>query len=106
MNMTPSKLLLATALLFVPVTASAGASEHPLPYLISMGPDPGGKSGEGVTPETTTTDHPAVAGPQSASPPSQRRDESSKGGEDESARRDDPSDRSQSTPARKEGSDR
>jgi hypothetical protein len=104
--MTTLKLVLLTAFLFLPVVASAGASEHPLPYLISMGPDPGGKSGDGVTPETTTTGHPAVAGPQSASPPSERGDESSKGGEDESARRDDPSDRSHSTPAREKGSDR
>ena len=105
MKIAPSKRVLLTAFLFLPVIAPATASEHPLPYLISMGPDPGGKSGEGVTPETTKTDHPAVAGPQSASP-SERGDESSKGGEDASARRDEPSDRSQGTPARKERSDR
>lgn len=27
---------------------------------VSMGPDPGGKTGEGVTPESTRTDHPAM----------------------------------------------
>lgn len=106
MKITPSKRVLLTAFLFLPVVAPATASEHPLPYLISMGPDPGGKSGEGVTPETTKTDHPAAAGPQSASPPSERGDESSKGREDESARRDNPSDRSHSTPPREKGSDR
>jgi hypothetical protein len=32
---------------------------------LAMGPDPGGKSGAGVTPQTTRTDHPA-AGPEDA----------------------------------------
>src|SRR5262245_25467151 len=32
---------------------------------LAMGPDPGGKSGAGVTPETTRTDHPATSGPES-----------------------------------------
>ncbi len=31
--------------------------------LLSMGPDPGGHSGDGVNPTTTKTDHPAVDGP-------------------------------------------
>ncbi len=31
-----------------------------LPYLLSMGPDPGGHTGATVTPETTKTGQPAV----------------------------------------------
>jgi hypothetical protein len=30
---------------------------------LAMGPDPGGKTDAGVTPETTRTDHPAAGGP-------------------------------------------
>jgi hypothetical protein len=106
MKVNASKLVLLVPFLFLPVVASAWASERPVPSLVSMGPDPGGRSGEGVTPATTTTDHPAVAGPQSATPSPQRKDESSKDREDESARRDDPSDRAHTAPAREEGSER
>ena len=32
----------------------------PLPYVVSMGPDPGGHTGATVTPETSKTGQPAV----------------------------------------------
>ena len=68
-------ITLAICVAIVPVCANAvqsidrGAS----PMLLVMGPDPGGKSGQGVTPETTRTDHPAAGGPQSSSSSAERK---------------------------------
>jgi hypothetical protein len=73
-----SKIVLLFVLLKTGAIASAGpaspqlAVEHPAftaagSYL-AMGPDPGGKTGEGVTPESTKTDHPAVKEQGSAEP--------------------------------------
>lgn len=53
-------VLIAGLLLPAPVFA---AGQHDLGP-IAMGPDPGGKSGQGVTPSSTATDHPAAPGPQ------------------------------------------
>jgi hypothetical protein len=53
-------------------TPAAGGTLDDLHQLIAMGPDPGGKSGAGVTPETTATDHPAAPGPQSEEPSAKR----------------------------------
>jgi hypothetical protein len=36
------------------IQAAAGGE----PLQLAMGPDPGGKTGQGVTPESTKTDHP------------------------------------------------
>jgi hypothetical protein len=65
-----SLLPLIAALLLA--TPAAGGTLDDLHQLIAMGPDPGGKSGEGVTPETTATDHPAAPGPQSEEPSAKR----------------------------------
>ena len=68
-------------------SAAAPAAEQP-PQLLAMGPDPGGHTGAGVTPETTKTDRPGVdAARQAAS-----------GGKVESNT---PSDTSQTRPASK-----
>jgi hypothetical protein len=104
MRKTASRLGLLTAVLFLPVAVSPPAIAAQSPYLISMGPDPGGRSGEGVTPQTTTTDHPAVASPQTANPSSERGDASSKSDDNGTARHDDPSDRSHTVPL-EEGTD-
>ena len=53
---------------------------------VAMGPDPGGKSGETVTPETTKTDHPAVSGPSRSAPSGVERSDSS--GNQNDAKRD------------------
>ena len=42
----------------IEISQVAGTTE--LPYLLSMGPDPGGHTGATVTPETTKTGQPAV----------------------------------------------
>jgi hypothetical protein len=70
MHWKHSLLPLIAALLLA--TPAAGGTLDDLHHLIAMGPDPGGKSGAGVTPETTATDHPAAPGPQSEEPSAKR----------------------------------
>jgi hypothetical protein len=73
--MVKTMLLVAAALpcavLANPVSNSQGSvSVEPWFDWVAMGPDPGGKSGDTVTPETSKTGHPAVEGQagQSAKP--------------------------------------
>jgi hypothetical protein len=60
------RLALALFALFSAAAFAGGTSPalHGLagfdPALIAMGPDPGGHTGAGVTPDTTKTDRPAV----------------------------------------------
>ena len=60
MGKTPTHiaLLLAICMSVAPLAVAGDAS-----WFVAMGPDPGGKSGETVTPQTTKTDHPATSGP-------------------------------------------
>jgi hypothetical protein len=66
-------MVTAIAMAITPMQASAVQTNavewDGSPLILAMGPDPGGKSGAGVTPETTRTDHPAAGGPQSPSKP-------------------------------------
>jgi len=92
-------LLPLIAALFLAMPA-AGGTLNDLHPLIAMGPDPGGKSGEGVTPETTATDHPAAPGPQSEQPSAKRDHDTGKdSGRDEAG-----SDRGEDPPTRSQGS--
>ena len=50
------QMMIAVALLAMCGGIQAAASTGPLQ--LAMGPDPGGKTGQGVTPESTKTDHP------------------------------------------------
>jgi hypothetical protein len=87
-----SKIVLLFVLLKTGAIVSAGpespplALEHPAVTAsgprLAMGPDPGGKTGEGVTPETTKTDHPAVKEQGSAQP---RSDQPQSGREESNA---------------------
>ena len=43
-----------------PIDTSKVTDTNTLPYLLSMGPDPGGHTGATVTPETSKTGQPAV----------------------------------------------
>jgi hypothetical protein len=77
--------LLIAALMFSAPAFAAG--QHDL-GLIAMGPDPGGKSGQGVTPSSTATDHPAAPGPQGdQAKPAQPEDKGSAAREGTSAQR-------------------
>jgi hypothetical protein len=59
-------------LLAMAVVLGACSQEAPLSgRLLAMGPDPGGKSGQGVTPDSTATGHPAAPGPQREQPAKQ-----------------------------------
>ena len=87
------------AALFIAAPASRG-NQVDLPEVLAMGPDPGGKSGEGVTPETTTTDHPAASGPQSQEPSAKRDHEN---GKDGSANREGETDRRENQPQQNQG---
>jgi hypothetical protein len=54
--------LFAVSLSLFPFGAQAACDEHAAAETadsVAMGPDPGGKSGDTVTPDTTKTDHPA-----------------------------------------------
>ena len=68
-------IVFAACAAVVTVCAIAAPGRHPdgLAGPLAMGPDPGGKGGAGVTPETTRTDHPAAGGPL---PPAERKTES------------------------------
>jgi hypothetical protein len=93
-------LLPLIAALFL-ATPAAGGTLDDLHRFIAMGPDPGGKSGEGVTPSTTTTDHPAAPGPQSEEPSAKRDRDDAK---QDSVRREGGSERREDQPAKNQGS--
>lgn len=82
MRKTPTRiaLLLAICMSVAPLAVAGDVSEF-----VAMGPDPGGKSGETVTPETTKTDHPAVSGPSRSAPSGVKRNDSSGNQNDASA---------------------
>ena len=82
MRKTPTRiaLLLAICMSVAPLAVAGDVSEF-----VAMGPDPGGKSGETVTPETTKTDHPAVSGPSRSAPSGVKRSDSSGNQNDASA---------------------
>jgi hypothetical protein len=73
-------LLLAICMSVAPLAVAGDVSGF-----VAMGPDPGGKSGETVTPETTKTDHPATSGPSDSTPSSTKRSENSGNQKDGSA---------------------
>ena len=50
----------AAAFAGMPMDLQPDRPEGDAPLLIGMGPDPGGHTGAGVTPETTKTDRPEV----------------------------------------------
>jgi hypothetical protein len=43
---------------FLAMCGSIHAATNTESFQLAMGPDPGGKTGQGVTPESTKTDHP------------------------------------------------
>jgi hypothetical protein len=53
-------LVLALADFSLRDSGSNLSGTNPVPYLVTMGPDPGGHTGATVTPETSKTGQPAV----------------------------------------------
>jgi len=93
---TPAAMTLALCVAIAPVGANAAQSieRDASPALLAMGPDPGGKTGAGVTPETTRTDHPAAGGPQSSSQSAEPKTGADDKREQSTVQRDDGRDRS------------
>ena len=62
-------VVMAIYVAITPIQAPRAVGSESLPTILAMGPDPGGKTGAGVTPQTTRTDHPAAGGPQGPTKP-------------------------------------